>query len=667
MWHQSKPSGGNGSGVAASAALSPTLDERLGLATLRRDEKPKTSSGRSEAGVKRPPLVAGFVALVCIAVLALSGWREWTSRDAVLRSAEVDVRNLAQSLAQHAEDSFELADTILIGLVNRLETDGTSPPAMAKIQGVIDLRKVTMGRIRGLFVYDETGRWLATSEKVNLAGLNNSDRAYFQRHRDSPDRHILIGSPVKSRSGGQWVISVSRRFNHPDGSFAGVVLATIDAGYFAQFYRQFDMGPNGAIALLSAGGIVLARSVDDGSYVGRDLSGSPLFKDTDARPSASLYYFKSPLDGIWRLSFYQLADRYPLLVLVTKAQEDVLAEWRREAGARMAFVLALTALIATAGFFLVRQLMERQRMAVALAAKEADFRLLAEESSDMVMRIGLDERILYISPSCTRILGWNAEQLNGTPALAGVNSEDLSRVEQTVAALKRGDIEDTKLIYRTRRRQKNEIWLETSLHVTRHPGTGKIDGVVAISRDMTEHKDLEQKLGALAALDGLTGLANRRRFDEQLQNEWARAIREGTPLSLLLIDADHFKSFNDHYGHQAGDGCLRALARILAAHALRPADLAARYGGEEFVLLLPNTDETGTEQVGERIRQALRELALPHALNPPTKCLTVSLGGATAWPNAETAADCASLITAADRALYSAKSDGRDRLVMSSK
>ena len=667
MWHRSKPTGGNGPGVAASAAVSPTLDERLGLATLQRHEKLKISSSRSEAGVKRPPLVAGFVALVCIAVLALSGWHEWTSRDAVLRNAEVDVRNLAQSLAQHAEDTFELADTILIGLVNRLETDGTSPPAIAKIQGIIDLRKVTMGRIRGLFVYDETGRWLATSEKVNLAGLNNSDRDYFQRHRDSPDRHILIGRPVKSRSGGQWVISASRRFNHPDGSFAGVALATIDAAYFSQFYRQFDMGPNGAISLLSAGGIVLGRSVDSETYVGRDLSGSPLIKDRHSLPSASTYYFKSPLDGIWRLSFYQLTDRYPLLILVTKAQDDVLAEWRHEASARMAFVLGLTALIATAGFFLVRQLMERQRMAVALAAKEADFRLLAEESSDMVMRIGLDERILYISPSCTRVLGWNADQLNGTPALAGVNSDDLPRVEQTVAALKRGEIEETKLIYRTRRRQESEIWLETSLRVTRHPDTGKVDGVVAISRDMTEHKDLEQKLADLAALDWLTGLANRRRFDEQMQNEWARAIRDGTPLSLLLMDADHFKRFNDQYGHQAGDGCLRALARILAGQALRPADLAARYGGEEFVLLLPNTDAAGCEQVGERIRQGLRDLGLPHALNPPTKCLTVSLGGATTWPNAETAADYASLITAADRALYSAKSDGRDRLVMSAK
>lgn len=624
------------------------------------------SPGRRDAALKRLPLAAAaFVVLVCVAILALSGWREWTSREATLQNADVDVANLARSLAQHAEDTFELADTILVGLVNRLETDGTGPPAMARLQSFIDLRKATMGRFRGLFVYDETGRWLATSEQVNFAAFNNSDRDYFKHHRQSADRQMLVGTPVRSRSGGQWVITVSRRFNHPDGSFAGVVLATIDAAYFSRFYGQFDIGPNGAITLLSASGIVLARSVDNDAYVGRDFSAGPLIKDLPSRPSASPYHFISPVDGMRRLSFYKLNDRYPILVVVTKAQDDALAEWRGEAIARMAFVLGLTALIAAIGLYLVRQLMERQRMAAALAAKEADFRLLAEESSDMVMRIGLDERILYISPSCTRVLGWDADQLTGTPALAGINSDDLQRVQLTVAALKQGEIEETRIIYRTRRRQKDEIWLETALRSTRHPDTGAIDGVVAISRDMTEHKDLEQKLAALATLDGLTGLANRRHFDEKVREEWARAKRDGTPLSLLLMDVDQFKRFNDQYGHQAGDGCLRSIARILAGQARRPADLAARYGGEEFVLLLPNTDAAACEQVGERTRQAVRDLGLPDASNAPARYVTVSLGGATGWPSAESPADHTSLVAAADRALYAAKHSGRDRLVMS--
>jgi diguanylate cyclase (GGDEF)-like protein/PAS domain S-box-containing protein len=582
-----------------------------------------------------------------------------------LKDAEVDVANLAQSLSQHAEDTFELAETLIVGLVNQLETGGAGPEAIVRLQKDIDLRKGTLGRIRGLFVYDQTGRWLATSETVNLAAFNNSDRDYFTHHRDWPDRGTLIGNPIKSRSGGQWVITASRRFNHPDGSFAGVVLATLDTAYFARFYRQFDLGPNGAITLLSAGGVVLARSVDNDAYVGRDLSSAPLIRDLRSRPSASTYYYTSPLDGLQRLGFYKLNERYPILVLVSEARHDALAEWRGEATERMALVLGLTALIAVIGFHLVRQLTERQRISAAVMAKEADFRLLAEESSDMVMRIGFDERIVYVSPSCDRILGWTADQLTGTPALAGVNADDLPRVRQIVEALKRGEIEETRIIYRTRHRLKGEIWLETALHATRQSASGAIDGVVAISRDMSEHKDLQERLEALANLDALTGLANRRSFDAKLQEEWARAKRGGTPLSLLLIDVDHFKRYNDHYGHQAGDACLRSVARIIARHGQRPADLAARYGGEEFALLLPGTDAAGCEQVGEGIRQGLHNLALPHTANPPTKRLTVSVGGATGWPGADNAPDSASVIGAADSALYAAKHGGRDRLVMS--
>jgi diguanylate cyclase (GGDEF)-like protein len=181
---------------------------------------------------------------------------------------------------------------------------------------------------------------------------------------------------------------------------------------------------------------------------------------------------------------------------------------------------------------------------------------------------------------------------------------------------------------------------------------------------MTEHKDLEQKLAALAALDGLTGIANRRHFDEHLEREWARARRDGTALSLLLIDVDHFKKYNDRYGHQAGDVCIKSVAQMLATQARRPADEAARYGGEEFVLLLPDTDRAGCELIGKNIRDSFAVLGIDHELNLPSQKVTVSIGGATAdWPAAQ--AQSSSLIEAADRALYSAKDEGRDRLVMS--
>jgi diguanylate cyclase (GGDEF)-like protein/PAS domain S-box-containing protein len=625
-----------------------------------------TVSLHSDAHTHLPIRAAAFVVLVCIAILALSGWREWTSRVTELKNSETDMSNLARSLAQHADDTFELSDAILIGMVDRLETDGTDSVAIARLQAFLDLRKATLARIRGLFVYGEDGRWLLTTEKLDFSGFNNNDRDYFGRHRESADRNTLIGKPVRSKSGGQWIVTLSRRFNHPDGRFAGVALMTIDVAYFSDFYAQFDVGPNGAIALLGADGVILARSPDDGTYVGRDMAKSPLF--SGPRLPTGAYHFTSPLDGVERLSFYKRSDRYPIVVLATKAQDDVLESWRQEAVIRAVVVFALVALIAALGIYVVRQLFERHRMAAVLAGKEADFRMLAEESSDMVTRIDRDGRILYVSPSSARVVGWRAEQLLGTPALAGVNGEDLPQVELMVAALKRGEAEDARISYRTRHRQKGEIWIESTMHATRKSETGEIDGVVAISRDMTAHKDLEDKLAALAIIDGLTGIANRRHFDEQLEAEWARARRDNAPLSLLLIDVDHFKKFNDQYGHQAGDRCLQSIAKVLAAGGRRPADLAARYGGEEFVMLLPNTDAAGCEQVSDGFRFTLRDLGLVHELNHPSKLVTVSLGGATIWPSAaQGSVGSSSLIEAADRALYAAKNSGRDRLVMSAR
>jgi hypothetical protein len=136
-------------------------------------------------------------------------------------------------------------------MVYRLDKDGTDPAAIARLQAFLDLRKATLSRIRGLFVYGEDGRWLLTTEKINLVGLNNSDRNYFQRHRESADLNTLIGQPVRSKSGGQWIVTLSRRYNHPDGSFAGVALMTIDVAYFSQFYAQFDvvqMAPSRSLA-----------------------------------------------------------------------------------------------------------------------------------------------------------------------------------------------------------------------------------------------------------------------------------------------------------------------------------------------------------------------------------------------------------------------------------
>lgn len=174
-----------------------------------------------------------------------------------------------------------------------------------------------------------------------------------------------------------------------------------------------------------------------------------------------------------------------------------------------------------------------------------------------------------------------------------------------------------------------------------------------------------QELQRLAAFDGLTQVANRRRFDEYLNQEWRRLGREALPLALILCDIDCFKLYNDTYGHQAGDECLQQVAKAISRAIKRPADLVARYGGEEFAVILPNTDAEGAVRVAEDIRVRVKALQIDHAVagnfvNPPEDYLTMSLGVASTVPGRESST--ASLIAAADRALYQAKAKGRNRV-----
>jgi diguanylate cyclase (GGDEF)-like protein/PAS domain S-box-containing protein len=443
-----------------------------------------------------------------------------------------------------------------------------------------------------------------------------------------------------------------------------VVLATISSNYLSHFYEQFEIGRNSSVALMHGDGMIIARNPSNDRFVGRSVGDTPLFRDAGLQRPSGAYHFKSPLDGAARVSFFKRSSRYPLVLLATVDKDELLAPWRAAAISRMLYVLALVMLIAIIGAVLVRQLQRGQRMSAALVEKEAHFRLLAEGSSDMVTRIGLDERLRYVSPSSIRVVGWRANQLIGTPALAGVHADDRPQVQALVDAMKRGEKEEARVTYRNAHRLNGEVWLESTMRVTRKDN-GRADGVVAISRDITEQKKLETRLETLAIEDSLTGLANRRRFDERLKEEWARAYRDRSSLSLLMIDVDHFKSYNDEYGHPAGDACLRLVAQIFAAEMQRPGDLAARYGGEEFAVLLPNTDAAGCARIGERIRREIRDAGLVHTSNHASGCVTASLGGAACRPALERTAGVVSLVEAADQALYAAKEAGRNRLMMS--
>jgi len=183
----------------------------------------------------------------------------------------------------------------------------------------------------------------------------------------------------------------------------------------------------------------------------------------------------------------------------------------------------------------------------------------------------------------------------------------------------------------------------------------------AQQRLIVQLEEAQVTLERLATRDGLTGLANRRFFDETLNTEWRRAMRESTPLSLLMLDVDFFKRYNDAYGHQKGDACLQFVACAMMGEMLRASDLAARYGGEEFVVILPTTTLQGATVVGERVRAAVARLGMPHSASDVAEYVSASIGVATVVPTPRSTP--AQLIAAADAALYRAKREGRNRVV----
>lgn len=491
-----------------------------------------------------------FVTVVCLSLVGVDVWRSINARSEQLLEKERQGANLARAMAQQADDTIKAADIALADVVERIESDGRSARALARLQQQMQAQVANLPQLVGLFVYDESGSWIVNSRAVLSQAYNNADREYFIYHRTHTERGPHVGLPVISRSSGKWIMPVSRRLNKPDGSFGGVVLATLDIDYFRRFYESLDLGTRGAVALLSNDGTLLLRQPFDSGRVGSSMRDSELFRHYAAASGAARTgsaFFHSFHDNEMRLNSFRPLEHYPLFVTAAMSREEMLENWRRDTFTRSIGVVVLAALLGFFGKRLVDQIKLR-------AQAEAELRQARDA-------------------------------------------------------------------------------LESANHT------------------------LERQ----AMSDGLTGLANRRQFDVTLGNEFSRAMRHQDTLAFIMIDVDYFKQYNDMYGHSAGDEVLRAVSKLIRALTpKRPGDLTARYGGEEVGILLPNTDLAGAQAVAERIREAVQNLQMAHN-GSPFGVVTLSAGVATIAPQRGVHV-AGMLVEAADKALYVAKSAGRNQV-----
>lgn len=327
--------------------------------------------------------VALFVGTVCACLIALGAWHSWSARRQRLEDAERDAFNLARAMAQQADDTIKVADTCLADLVERIETEGLGPQQLQRLHQQMVNQVDNLSQLTGLFVFNPQGRWVVNSFPVMQPGPVNDDRAYFTWHQQHNSRKPYVGTPLVSRATGRWIIPVSRRFNLPDGSFGGVVLASLDMAYFRRFYQSFEIGERGAVALLSNEGVLLLRRPFNDAQIGQDHSGAQVAQAYRANSIGS-GVFTSMLDGELRLHSYRPLQHYPLWVLAALSKDEVLAGWRRDAAVNALAVLALAGMLGYFGRRLVFQidlrLKTEHELAQAREALDSANRLLEQQT-----------------------------------------------------------------------------------------------------------------------------------------------------------------------------------------------------------------------------------------------------------------------------------------------
>lgn len=281
---------------------------------------------------KNSPLLfqAGvFVIIVVLTLVMFNAWQIWNAHQRNLQIASNDSENLARSLAQHAEDTFAQVDSNLIDLTERIETDGLGEPQRLRLQKVMQTQASNFPQLHGSFVYDAQGNWILTSNGKPLSHANNADRAYFKYHVTHNNNLIYIGEVIRSRSTGDLIIPVSRRLNHADGSFAGVVIATLYVNYFRQFYNTFALNNNASLSLVLADGTILYRRPYNEDAIGRNISHSVLFREVLPHSPFGNVTMVSQFDNVERVYGYSQVERYPLVIAAGLSKRDVLADWRR--------------------------------------------------------------------------------------------------------------------------------------------------------------------------------------------------------------------------------------------------------------------------------------------------------------------------------------------------
>ena len=603
---------------------------------------------------------AGLLALLLV-LFSLEGYWLWTERSGILVREQQRLETQARALELNIERQLLGINAALAGVRYDLVSGDRSTETYALTLNLKVLADAMPG-VSALLATNALGELIA-SNRPRLVLRNVTEQAFFKVPQSGLNATTLYVSPPYLSPAGGLLLNVTRVMMGTDGKFFGVVSAALDPQYLEIVMRSVLYADDMVVRLVHGDGKLLLSSPENEQSKGADPG-------LDSHLGDRMVAIRS----VMPLALHM--DK-PLVVEVSRSLSAVQGPWRIEVLKFIVFGLLVT--LATCGALYFNQRRRAAREASRAQAEDLERRSaqrleFALKGADLGLwdwNIAADEMV--INDRQWKMLGYTPGELSLTSKFwrGSIHPDDQAAVLAAFVAHVNGDADSYKVEHRMRHKRGHWVWvLNHAMVVTRNSG-GSPTRVLGTHLDITARKrveaDLAQnaaeltcanaQLSQLSVTDGLTGVGNRRLFDETLATEWARGARQEQPLALLMIDIDHFKLYNDSYGHQGGDDCLRRVAGVLAACVKRGGELLARYGGEEFVVLLPCGDLAAATAVAQRCLDSLQSARIPHRAAPASEWLTLSIGVASSVPAQGVSPD--TLVQRADAALYAAKKLGR--------
>jgi diguanylate cyclase (GGDEF)-like protein len=625
-----------------------------------------------------------FATIVCIVDLA-------HARKVAVAVARRETENLTQSLAQQVSDNLDTVDGALLALAERADAVGSPSTARTRLRDTMAALVATVPRIRELAVVDERGRFVAGSlPATETRMLAVGAQPYFLHHRSHPGSDVLISEVATGTTGVNPLLVATRRLGRPDGSFAGVAVASLDMDAVEQTFAAVDVGRLGSIALVLSDGTVIVRRPR--ASIGEKLRADPMFGPDYKDIAAASYVAASPVDGVRRLFAFERLGRHALIVRVGLAESEYLAAWHADALANYLALAFGTAFIGALAAGVGGQIARRKRAENTLALLPVDVltglanRNRFDVELDREWRRAAQEHeplgLVMIEVCNLKAYNDRYGHEEGDALLISFARTISNIVAPTSVAARYSGLELAVLLPATDENGAQllaeRIRVAILGLVARDSGaSGATVRVTLGSAGLVPesaaakpallvgaafvalHHAKQEGGDALANLpaDALTGLANRRRFDAELDREWRRAAQERIPLGLLVVEVDNLKAYNDRYGRERGDDLLISIARTISLNNTVSGHLTARYSGLELAMILPATDEAAALAFAERMSVALRGLDR-NGGGRPGVTVTVSIGTATQIPEIPDGASL--LVGAAFLALHAGKRESQD-------